>query len=168
MSKPFWVSSRAREDTHTSVRGFRPKRCLSYEHMFSSPNTPPLLHRLLEALRLVRSFLLLEDDYDVDWEVDWDEPDGSSPAYSAVRAPLPAYVEPPAYTTTSPALMCVGMARRESTQRVSRSRLQARRRGAIVPSEQVCMCPLPREPIRPRLPDASPTTTSRPNGTARV
>jgi hypothetical protein len=25
------------------------------------------------ALRLVRSFLLLEDDYDVDWEVDQDE-----------------------------------------------------------------------------------------------
>jgi len=29
--------------------------------------------RLVSALRLIRSFLLLEDDYDVDWEVDQDE-----------------------------------------------------------------------------------------------
>ena len=45
--------------------------------------THVLLHRAtlnclrgasLGALRLTRSFLLLEDDYDVDWEVDRDEP----------------------------------------------------------------------------------------------
>ena len=29
---------------------------------------------MLGALRLTRSFLLLEDDYDVDWEVDRNEP----------------------------------------------------------------------------------------------
>jgi hypothetical protein len=32
-----------------------------------------LAQRALGALRLTRSFLLLEDDYDVDWEVDWSE-----------------------------------------------------------------------------------------------
>jgi hypothetical protein len=32
--------------------------------------------RALGALRLTRSFLTLEDDYSVDWEVDWDEPSG--------------------------------------------------------------------------------------------
>ena len=47
---------------------------LLYEHMFSSsPHTPPFAQRALGALRLARSFLLLEDDYEVDWEVDQDE-----------------------------------------------------------------------------------------------
>lgn len=58
-------------------RGVRPGHALSYEHMF--PSSPPaaLLRcirrpRLGRALALARSFLLLEDDYDVDWEVDQD------------------------------------------------------------------------------------------------
>jgi hypothetical protein len=41
--------------------------------MFCSPRTYPPAQRALGALRLTRSFLLLEDDYDVDWEVDHDE-----------------------------------------------------------------------------------------------
>jgi hypothetical protein len=41
--------------------------------MFSSPRTSKLAQRALGALRLTRSFLLLEDDYDVDWEVDPNE-----------------------------------------------------------------------------------------------
>jgi hypothetical protein len=32
------------------------------------------VQRALAALRLTRSFLMLEDDYDVDWEVDANEP----------------------------------------------------------------------------------------------
>jgi hypothetical protein len=32
-----------------------------------------ITQRALGALRLTRAFLLLEDDYDVDWEVDQDE-----------------------------------------------------------------------------------------------
>jgi hypothetical protein len=44
-----------------------------YEQMFASAKTPTLAQRTLGALRLTRSFLLLEDDYDVDWEVDRDE-----------------------------------------------------------------------------------------------
>jgi len=48
-------------------------RFLSYEHMFPSTRTSTARQRALGALGLVRSFLLLEDDYDVDWEVDQDE-----------------------------------------------------------------------------------------------
>jgi hypothetical protein len=42
--------------------------------MFAPQTTSKLAQRTLGALRLTRSFLLLEDDYDVDWEVDYDEP----------------------------------------------------------------------------------------------
>ncbi len=41
--------------------------------MFPSRPSSPLAQRLLGALRLTRSFLLLEDDYHVDWEVDRNE-----------------------------------------------------------------------------------------------
>ena len=42
--------------------------------MFSSLRTSPLAQRTLGALDLARSFLMLEDDHGVDWEVDRDEP----------------------------------------------------------------------------------------------
>jgi hypothetical protein len=42
--------------------------------MFSSLRTSPLAQRTFGALDLARSFLLLEDDYGVDWEVDPNEP----------------------------------------------------------------------------------------------
>ena len=43
-----------------------------YEQMFAKA-TSKLAQRTLGALRLTHSFLLLEDDYDVDWEVDRNE-----------------------------------------------------------------------------------------------
>ncbi|MGH2879761.1 MAG: hypothetical protein ACRDK4_09185 [Solirubrobacteraceae bacterium] len=46
----------------------------------------------MSALRLVRSFLLLEDDYDVDWEVDQDEHPHRRPARVAVRDRRPGAV----------------------------------------------------------------------------
>jgi hypothetical protein len=49
---------------------FRPKGFILCEHMFSPDPTSPPVRRALSALRLARSFLLLEDDYQVDWEVD--------------------------------------------------------------------------------------------------
>jgi hypothetical protein len=42
--------------------------------MFPLARTPKLAQRALGAMRVARSFLLLEDDYDVDWEVGQDEP----------------------------------------------------------------------------------------------
>jgi len=53
--------------------------------MFPSSRTSTLARRALGALRLTRSFLLLEDDYSVDWEVDWDEPSGEAHPH---RVPL--------------------------------------------------------------------------------
>jgi len=48
-----------------------------YEHMFGWSTPSPLTRRahrsIGRSLSLARSFLLLEDDYDVDWEVDQDE-----------------------------------------------------------------------------------------------
>jgi hypothetical protein len=41
--------------------------------MFPTARTSTLAQRALDALRLTRSFLLLEDGHDVDWEVDQDE-----------------------------------------------------------------------------------------------
>jgi hypothetical protein len=51
----------------------RPQAFLSYEHMFCLPRTSTLAQRVTGALALTRSFLLLEDDCQVDWEVDRSE-----------------------------------------------------------------------------------------------
>lgn len=61
-------------DAYTRSRPVRPTANLSYEHMFPSLRTSVPAQRALGALRLTRSFLTLEDDYDVDWEVDANEP----------------------------------------------------------------------------------------------
>jgi hypothetical protein len=53
--------------------------------MFPSTRTSTFAQRALGALRLTRSFLLLEDDYDVDWEVD---PNGHLQAPHPHRVPL--------------------------------------------------------------------------------
>lgn len=46
--------------------------------MFPRSTPSPLTRRARNALSLARSFLLLEDDYSVDWEVDQDESDQGS------------------------------------------------------------------------------------------
>jgi len=53
--------------------------------MFSPASKSKLAQRALGALRIAHSFLLLEDDYDVDWEVGQD---GSRQASHPHRAPL--------------------------------------------------------------------------------
>ena len=63
----------------------RPASHLSYEHMFPRTTQHPLTRRARIALSLARSFLLLEDDYAVDWEVGQDEPTGPAHAH---RVPL--------------------------------------------------------------------------------
>ena len=77
--------------THTRSCPVRPSGRIPCEHVFPSSRTSRLAQRALGALRLTRSFLLLEDDYDVDWEVD---PNGHSqaphPHRVALRASLPA------------------------------------------------------------------------------
>ncbi len=59
-----------------------------YEQMFAKAKTSKLAQRTLGALRLTHSFLLLEDDYHVDWEVDRDEELAQThPHRDALRGP---------------------------------------------------------------------------------
>jgi hypothetical protein len=53
--------------------------------MFCSTPKNKLAQRALDALRVARSFLLLEDDYEVDWEVGQD---GRTRVSHPHRAPL--------------------------------------------------------------------------------
>jgi len=99
--------------THTCSFPIRPAALIPCEHMFRSSRTSTLAQRALGALRLTRSFLLLEDDQDVDWEVDWDE---QSRADHPHRAPL---------------------RRRFAAERHAR-----RRPGQPEPVAHVCLCPV--------------------------
>ena len=72
-------------DAYTCSQPIRPQAGIPYEHMFPPAPTSKLAQRALGALRIARSFLLLEDDYDVDWEVDQDE---FRPVSHPHRAPL--------------------------------------------------------------------------------
>jgi hypothetical protein len=91
--------------------------------MFPSSKTWALAQRTLDALRLTRSFLLLEDDYAVDWEVDWDEPTGAAHPH---RVPLrrgfirrrPGQPAPTPHFCMSP-ISIKGMKRRSSRGSVS-------------------------------------------------
>jgi hypothetical protein len=104
---------------------FRPEAVLFYEHMFCSSSKPEVPARLARTLQLMRSFLLLEDDYDVDWEVDQDEWSESAPCTresSCYRRDIPRATHP---------------------HRMSlRSRLGSRRPGIVAPEEQICLCPV--------------------------
>jgi hypothetical protein len=93
---------------------FRPRPHLLYEHVFCSLATSTLAQRARTALSLTRSFLLLEDDDPVDWEVDReDRAIGEwEPVWaSAHRTPL-------------------------------RGRRLARRPGQLRPRPQPCLCPI--------------------------
>jgi hypothetical protein len=93
---------------------FRPTPLLLYERVFCSPATSTLAQRVRGALSLTRSFLLLEDDDPVDWEVDRQDHEGArdEPTWaSAHRAPL-------------------------------RERRSARRPGQTPVPAQICLCPI--------------------------
>ncbi len=75
--------------------------------MFSSLRTSPLAQRTLGALDLARSFLMLEDDYGVDWEVDRNEPDTPvhphrAPLRRGFRARRAGAIAPPVQECISP------------------------------------------------------------------
>lgn len=133
MGKPITGTHGIQATTRTHVRiAFRPRPFLLYEHMFSSTNPTPLKRRALDTLCLVRSFLLLEDDYDVDWEVGQDERIGQSPA-ERERGWL------------------VQTDRVDHPHRkLLQSRLGSRRAGMLAPREQVCLCPVPARVSRAR------------------
>lgn len=111
-------------DSYVCSCAFRPPSDVEYEHMFSSSQKRSLGQRTFSALLLVRSFLLLEDDCEVDWEVDQAERSRQARLDRAgpVRQRNPdGGVHPHRF--------------------VLDSRLGARRPGAPTPCEQVCLCP---------------------------
>ncbi len=120
----------------------RPIGNLQYEHVFSSTHHSqhrrPLVRRLSSALLLIRSFLLLEDDYDVDWEVDSDEetrlvgPDTNGHATVALRSELGG-----------------SEGNRHPHRTALQSRLGDRRPGEAAAQETVCLCPVSRRERRP-------------------
>jgi len=106
--------------------------------MFPSAKTSKLAQRSLGALRLTRSFLMLEDDYDVDWEVDEDEPTQAHPhrvplresrRWRSASARRPGALAPPDTVCLSPVTPANGPARRAPTsrKRAERSRPQSHR-----------------------------------------
>jgi hypothetical protein len=121
----------AREaDAYTRSGRFRPEPLLEYEHMFCSSHTSRFSQRLLEVLSLVRSFLLLEDDYEVDWEVDRDElivPMGRSLGRDRDGSAEDSHGSDVENHPHRVALRC---------------RLNERRPGAGVPRGQMCLCPV--------------------------
>src|SRR5438128_2955979 len=89
--------------------------------MFPSLRTFALAQRALAAFRLTGSFLLLEDDDRVDWEVDGSEPAGARPD----RAPL--------------------------RERITATRPTLRRAGQPVGAAQICISPVDgAAPVPPR------------------
>jgi|HubBroStandDraft_3_1064219.scaffolds.fasta_scaffold40890_2 hypothetical protein len=115
--------------TYTCSHRFRPTTRLQYEHMFCSYDAPPFAQRLFDGLCLIRSFLLLEDDYGRDWEVAGREPIESPVPVSGMSGKqMPAEGRP---------------ARGRHPHRVAlQSRLGSRRPGVAMPLEQVCLCPV--------------------------
>lgn len=108
------LSTECRAHTFAS---FRPEPLLLYEHVFCSLATSTLVQRARTALSLTRSFLLLEDDDPVDWEVDRVERrvDGE-PAWARAH-------------------------RRQLRERRAGTGI-ARRPGRPAPRPQVCLCPI--------------------------
>ena len=94
-------------------RGFRPPRLTFTNTCSRTTANQPLGQRALDALRLTRSFLLLEDDYDVDWEVDREE---RRRGVHPHRVPLPG--------------------------RVRRGGLGPRRPGEPARAAELCLCPV--------------------------
>ena len=99
--------------------------------MFSSHDTPPLARRIFGALGTIRSFLLLEDDYNVDWEVDQE-----------------GHIESPTCGSRLSARNDADRGNHHPHRMALQSRLGDRRPGAGVPREQVCLCPLPARSLR--------------------
>jgi hypothetical protein len=83
--------------------------------MFPSARTSTIAQRALGAARLARSFLLLEDDYDVDWEVDQDQRDDLEHPHRA-----------------------------QLRNRAIARRLARRRPGQVQPHVQLCLSPVRR------------------------
>lgn len=131
--------------SHASVR----EPAYGYEHMFPRRTPSPLTRRARTALSLARSFLLLEDDYDIDWEVDQDETGRD-------RSKIDGISDRPAR----------GRASVDHPHRaVLRGRPARVRAGQPAPAPHVCMSPVERMPEAGTIRRLEPTKTGRPRAT---
>jgi hypothetical protein len=125
-----WGFTRSCADTYVCSRASVRPYAYLYEHMFPRSTPSPLTRRARNALSLARSFLLLEDDYDVDWEVDQDE-------FGQDRSKIDWISDRPARE-------------RASVHHPHRTTLRGRsarvRAGAPAQVPQVCLCPIERSP----------------------
>jgi len=111
-----------------------------YEHMFPRSTPPPLTRRARNALSLARSFLLLEDDYDVDWEVDQVEP-GRGDACGRADTPGESHEPGPRHVVGRHDTATADL---HPHRRPLRRRSARVRAGQPAPAFQVCLCPLDR------------------------
>ncbi len=148
----------ARTPTRTHVRVGRPSDAgLAYEHMFSSPRTSTLAQRVARCRSAsTRSFLLLEDDYDVDWEVDRDERCGghASAPGGAARALGPRRAGQPPSTPQVVPRRPVG--ERASRADALRAAIRAARVACAV-TQAACAAPLVRLDAQRQARDATVT-----------
>jgi hypothetical protein len=113
--------------------------------MFPRPKNSTLAQRALGALRLTRSFLLLEDDHEVDWEVDQDErAQAGHPHRTALRGRLSR--RRPGQPPPGPHV-CVSPVRHEAAH-PGRSHERPARHLAGADSSDVAKCARPAEPRR--------------------
>jgi hypothetical protein len=138
------ADSRCRGRTYTCSPAFHPKAVVAYERMFPPAHDTvnghggpasadragtvkgppaPRAPRAAGILRLVRDFLLLEDDYDVGWEAEYAKEDQAPGLRLAEGGAVPA--------------RCPAAAQR----RLRRGR-RARRPGQPRATPQVCLCDL--------------------------
>ncbi len=103
-----------------------------YEHMFDSSRTSPLVRRARAAFSLARSFLLLEDDYDVNWEVD--QAEHSRGEQRAV------YIEASAASHRAPRRPGAAAHPHRTSLRRGAVVRSGRRAGQPVPGPQLCLC----------------------------
>jgi hypothetical protein len=121
--------------------------------MFPWSTPSPLARRARNALALARSFLLLEDDCDVDWEVD---PERSGRGGARGRADESGRSDARGRAGEPGRGTAHGAAGESHPHRVwLRERPSRRRPGVPQPVPQVCLCPVLGSSIRGRVEAAS-------------
>jgi len=125
--------------------------------MFRSSDVQFFTRCPLRALSAVRSFLLLEDDYGVKWELDHDESSAIRPGrWEAAweepdRSPMGRRVDIGEDVRKGPESgdggPQAGAGCGEHPHRVVLRRSPRERRpGVVAPREQICLCPVPKRP----------------------
>lgn len=130
---------------------------LQYEHMFCRDDIARLKSHPIRMLDSFRAFLLLEDDYDVDWGIDGEQPSGVRTGHREVAWEEPDPVHGDQRHDAPEDFGSIGVAMQRRTgwnehphRMMLRSSLRSRRAGTVVPDEQVCLCPVERGQERRR------------------